>query len=79
MCMSTPDMPDMTPPPEPPKPPPPPAPPAPGPQGGASEKQGAPESANKGKDDTKRKGRNSLRIPKNQARGINLPGSGGGD
>ena len=75
MCMSTPDMPDMTPP----KPPKPPAPPAPPAQGGASEKQGAPENPTKGDGKRKKRDRSSLKIPKKQSRGINLPGAGGKD
>ena len=78
MCMSTPDIPDR-PPPKPPKPPAPPAPPASGPQGGAAETQGAPENPTKGSGKDKKRDRNSLRIPKNQSRGINLPGAGGKD
>jgi len=78
MCTSTPDIPNR-PPPKPPKPPAPPAPPAPGPQGGASEKQGAPENPTKGDGKRKKRDRSSLKIPKKQSRGINLPGAGGKD
>ena len=66
MCMSTPDIPDR-PPPKPPAPPAPPEPPA-------SEKQGAPENPTKGDGKRKKRDRSSLKIPKKQARGINLPG-----
>lgn len=76
MCMSAPSMPKMVQP-EPPKPPPPPAPPAPPAQSGAAEVQGSPENPGTDPASRKRKGRNSLRIPKNQNRGVNLPGSGG--
>jgi len=74
MCMSAPDMPapQVI---KPPKPPAPPAPPAT--QTSAAQEQSTPESPNKG-DKSKKTGRNSLRIPKNQARGLNLPGAKGG-
>jgi len=75
MCMSAPEMPKPVPV-EPPKPPAPPAPPAT--QTSASQEQGTPEAPGPNKQDMKRKGRNSLRIPKNQSRGLNLPGSRGG-
>ena len=71
MCTSMPDIPNR-PPPKPPAPPAPPEPPA-------SEKQGAPENPTKGSGKDKKRDRNSLRIPKNQSRGINLPGAGGKD
>jgi hypothetical protein len=84
MCMSPPDIEVPKPPPAPkpadiPEPPGPPAPPAPSAEGGAAEKQGAPEEAGKGDGKRKRKDRSSLRIPKNQSRGVNLPGAGGGN
>lgn len=81
MCIGAPDI-NVPEPPAPPKPPEipappgPPAPPAPGASGGAAEKQGVPENPDAGKK-RKKRDRSSLRIPKKQDRGLNLPGSGG--
>lgn len=75
MCMS-PDV-ETPPPVEPAKPPAPPAPPAT--QTSAQSEQSAPEKPGNKEGPKRKKGRNSLRIPKNRSRGLNLPGSGGGD
>lgn len=73
MCMS-PSVPSP-PEPEPPKPPPAPAPP---PQKSAVERQDSPETPDSGDGDKNRTGRNDLRIPKNRAKGLNLPGANAG-
>lgn len=66
MCMSGPDMPEA--------PDPKPAPPPPAPKT-VAEKQSAPEKPDKAKGKKDRVSRDSLRIPKNQSKGLNLPGS----
>jgi hypothetical protein len=74
MCMPDVDVPEPKPV-KPSKPPAPPAPPAT--QTSAAQEQSTPEAPGL-KDKKKKTGRNSLRIPKNQSRGLNLPGSKGG-